>query len=208
MCLLTAISEQTIFLWTFIARQIAHTLEDIEEAEDTIGPPNASRQGSFFDSSVPTAAEQHKLSIEQEEMIKKAFQLFDSDGGGQMEEQELAGALFAMGFSTIHHHKMAKKLIGKYNGSLSIDSFTELMAGQLAGQNPEQKIRATFNKLCGSNPKVQTVNLQQLKAKVKELKIKLSDQEMISMISDVARSNKGEVDVEEFVHVLKKSTWT
>ena len=148
-----------------------------------------------------------ELSGEQKTMIQEVFHLFDTDGQGQLEEKELAGAIFAMGFSTNNHHKMAKNLISKYNGSLSLDQFAELMAGQLAGQDPEEKIKNTFAALCGNYPKVKTISLKLLKTKVKELHIKLTDMELESMIKDVASPETGEVGWEEYLQILSNSTW-
>ena len=148
-----------------------------------------------------------ELSGEQKTMIQEVFHLFDTDGQGQLEEKELAGAIFAMGFSTNNHHKMAKNLISKYNGSLSLDQFAELMAGQLAGQDPEEKIKNTFAALCGNYPKVKTISLKLLKTKVKELHIKLTEMELESMIKDVASPETGEVGWEEYLQILSNSTW-
>ena len=148
-----------------------------------------------------------ELSVEQKAMIQDVFHLFDTAGQGQLDEKELAGAIFAMGFSTNNHHKMAKNLISKYNGSLSLEQFTELMAGQLAGQDPEEKIKNTFAALCGSYPKVKTINLKLLKTKVKELHIKLTEMELESMIKDIDSSGTGEVGWEEYLQILNQSTW-
>ena len=140
-------------------------------------------------------------------MVQGVFKLFDADGQGKLEEGELAAAIFAMGFSTREHRTMAKDLVGQYSGSLSLEQFTELIGVQLAGRDPEEEIRATFAYICGDDPKNQTINFQVLKSKVAKLKIKLTDSELQSMIADADRSGRGEVGLEEYIQILKNSTW-
>jgi hypothetical protein len=48
---------------------------------------------------------------------------------------------------------------------------------------------------------------QVLRAAVTRLKMKISDAELQSMIDDADRSGQGEVGLEEYVHILKNSTW-
>ena len=204
-CTLMLLFVQTVFLWTFIARQIAHSQDHIavggEDDSFALSPHSSSQNLETPPVSLV------ELSVEQKTMIQEVFHLFDTDGQGQLEEKELAGAIFAMGFSTNNHHRMAKNLISKYNGSLSLEQFRELMAGQLAGQDPEEKIKNTFAALCGNYPKVKTINLKRLKTKVKELHIKLTEMELERMIKDVDSSGSGEVGWEEYLQILNQSTW-
>ncbi len=41
--------------------------------------------------------------VEQANMIEEIFNLFDTDGEQQLDEDELAAAIFAMGFSQCDH---------------------------------------------------------------------------------------------------------
>ena len=148
-------------------------------------------------------------SSEQALMLKEVFQLFDTDGKGQLGEKELASAIFAMGFSTQQHHKMAKTLLSQFseNGNLSLAQFTELIRGQVAGRDPEEQIKSTFTSLCGDNPNVTTINFERLKLKVRKLQIRLSDEELREMLSDADRNGDGELDLDEYILILKNSTW-
>jgi Ca2+-binding EF-hand superfamily protein len=140
---------QTIFLWTLVARQISSTYGKQTLAGDKVSELSES-QITTKDLSTHGTVE---LSDEQSSMIQEVFKLFDTDGRGKLAEVGLASAIFSMGFSTHNHHQMAESLLGQFSedGTLSLQQFTELMRGQLAGQDPEEEIRSTFVWLCGES---------------------------------------------------------
>jgi hypothetical protein len=45
--------------------------------------------------------------LAQEDMIREVFDLFDTDGQQQLDEEELASAIFALGFSQNDHVQVA-----------------------------------------------------------------------------------------------------
>ena len=200
---------QTIFLWTFIARKISqdqskeHSLGNVGMLEQA-SPTGQARKDPIRMTSI-------KLSDDKVTMIKEVFDLFNTDGQGGLEEDELASAIFAMGFSTSGHHKLAKELMGQISdgSSVSLEQFTELMRGHLAGRDPEEEIRSTFTCICekekGERAKI--IDMELLRAKVRRLHIKLSDEELRDMIADADRSGKGGVGLEEYMQILKQSTW-
>ena len=200
--------EQTIFLWSFITQMICQNKSDSERIESENDSFISTLTGSKKTMSFRTPGSKVELSLEQTKMMRDVFNLFDTDGMGSLEEGELATAIFAMGFSTSNHREMAKSLISQYNGSLNLEQFTELMGGQLAGSDPEEEIRNAFFSICGDYPKVQVVTFPVLKAKVKELKIVLSEAELHNMILDASSNKqKAEVGLEEYIQILKNSTW-
>jgi hypothetical protein len=154
-------------LWTFIARQLSSAIDEDVEAQSKAA--DVKSEGKAQAPASPSIAAQSGaglaslvLSKEEKDLFQAVFKLFDTDGEGKLEERELASAIYAMGFSTRDHRQMAKALIGKYNGSLTLPQFTELMGSQLAGRDPEEEIRATFALMCGEDPSVTAVNLQVL----------------------------------------------
>ena len=200
--LLTHVHAQTIFLWTLVARQISSTLgkQSSGGGDKQLGS-NTAAEHSTHDTI--------ELSDDQTAMIQEVFKLFDTDSKGKLTEVGLASAIFSMGFSTHNHHQMAQSLLSQFSddGTLSLQQFTELMRGQLAGQDPEEEIRSTFVWICGDYPKVQTINFERLKSRVRKLKIKLPDEEIQDMIKGADRDDDGMMDLQEYLHILKHSTW-
>jgi centrin-1 len=208
-------STQTVFLWTFVARQISMS--------DGFNPGETSEAHSGHRSQEPrspkSVKQAHtmsikspvKLSQEQVDMIHEVFSLFDTDGEGQLQEDELAAAIFAMGFSTRNHHKLARDFVSQIDRdgdrAVSLEEFTELMKGQLAGRDPEEEIRATFHAFCDHKPSVRSIDLERLRAKARQMEVRLTDEEIRDMIADADRDGGGDVDEEEYVHILKDSTW-
>jgi Ca2+-binding EF-hand superfamily protein len=82
----TACLLQIVFFWTLLARQIARYLEKFPHMR----PPMI----KVSDGQKKKIA----LSPQQEAHIKEIFDLFDTDGGGTMDAQELNSAMFALGF--------------------------------------------------------------------------------------------------------------
>ena len=150
------------------------------------------------------------MSPEQNNMIREVFNLFDTDGEGQLDEVELASAIFTMGFSSQNTEEMAAKFMDRMdtdgNRRISIHEFTQLLQGQLAGRDPEEEIRATFAAFFDSGLK-ESIDLSLLKKMTMELGISLLDKELDDMIKDADRNGVGGVDEEEYVRILKHSTW-
>ena len=196
-----------------MARQISMSL-DRQNAESSLpiseAEPGSPQAYSNFKKS-PGKTRFIELSQQQTDMIREVFELFDTDGEGKLQEDELASALFAMGISTRNHHKMARDLVTQIDEdgdrNISLEEFTALMRGKLAGRDPEEEIRATFEAFCDYDPSVSSISLERLQAKSRKLQIRLTEEEMRHMIADADRNSGGDVDEEEYVHILKNSTW-
>ncbi len=144
-----------MFFWTLLARQISRFF-----AKHPARRPR-----------LPMRAEgsQHwsiELSQQQETQIKEIFNLFDTDGGGTIDAQELSAAMFALGFQSRNGTSPARTSISqsgnfKHEESLTesgvldkiskdtekgvdLEEFTAMMKGELLGRDPQEEIRATF----------------------------------------------------------------
>jgi Ca2+-binding EF-hand superfamily protein len=219
---------QTTFFWTLIARQISQAL-DSESAGShhhnrslVIKPPPelTTAQASVL---TPSKHQHVKLTEEQKNMIKEVFHLFDTrtegvddnDSGREeedkdrsgLDESEFSAAIKAMGFSSRHHKKMAKSLMSKVDTDgdnlVSLEEFTSLMEGQLAGRDPNEEMNAIFAAFVdyAENGRITKLRLAEV---AEHIGVKLSDDELNSMFDDYAG---GGIDQQEFVEILKHSTW-
>ena len=83
--------------------------------------------------------------------IREIFELFDTDGGGCIDQKELQFAMTALGFQTQNRDRQDKHqeavevmntLIG--DGKVTLEEFTALMTGELGGQDPYEEARSVF----------------------------------------------------------------
>ena len=213
---------QTVFLWTLVAREISHAIPTGSKMQDHVV------HSVLTTSDMPSKrskASGMELSPEQQKMIRDLFELFDTDGEQRLDEGELAAAIFAMGFSSQNHHQMASKFIDKLaidgNRTIDLDQFTELMKSELTGRDPEEEIRATFARFATLVPESRSlvpslaaegsegggINLEQLKCMSRTLGLLLTEDELENMIKDADRNGGGDVDEDEYVQILKNSTW-
>ena len=122
---------QAIFFWTLIVRQITCCFEGNPQLR-----PSATPLGQAIDTA---NYKRTALSSAQATQIKEIFELFDTDGGGNIDRKELQFAMTALGFQTKEHHHRREKheeamevmndLIG--DGKVTLEEFTALMTGEL-----------------------------------------------------------------------------
>jgi Ca2+-binding EF-hand superfamily protein len=164
-------------------------------------------------SAAPAQSQRHlavELSEQQLGLIKEVFDLFDTEGLGRLNEAEFASAIRAMGFSSHHHRRMAKDLMRRVDVdgdcSITLDEFTSLMEGQLTGRDPEEEINATFAAFVRGTGVV-GITAQRLAQVAREVGVKLEEAELAGMFADADTDGSGDVSKEEYVHILKHSTW-
>lgn len=69
------------------------------------------------------------LTSEQEQELREAFELFDTDGSGTISSKELKTAMRALGFhpTDAEVQKMTADIDPRGSGAISFDEFTELV---------------------------------------------------------------------------------
>ncbi len=94
------------------------------------------------------------LSKEQADQIREIFELFDTDGGGCIDQRELQFAMTALGFQTKENQRSSKHrealevmdtLVG--DGKVTLEEFSALMTGEIGGQDPYEEARTVFTVL-------------------------------------------------------------
>ncbi len=119
------------------------------------------------------------LSPAQAAQIEEIFQLFDTDGTGCIEREEIKFALSALGFHTIagkgnHPDYMAafQAILG--DGKVTLDEFSALMTGEIGGHKPYEEARAVFALLSrsdGDEAKNELITLGKLEAVCTECQV-------------------------------------
>merc|ERR1711885_100297 len=89
---------------------------------------------------------QKELTEEQKQEIKEAFDLFDTDGSGNIDSKELKVAMRALGFEP--KREEIKKLISEVDkdgsGVIEYHEFAEMMTQKMAERDPREEMMKAF----------------------------------------------------------------
>ena len=145
------------------------------------------------------------LTREQVDEIRSAFELFDKDNSGNIDVNELRDAMKALGIYLKKDEvkEMMRNVDKDGSGSIELDEFMALMAEKISERNPEEELRKAFRIFDDDdNGKISFDNLKKVAGELNEA---VSDAELRDMIREADRNGDGEVDIEEFIEVMKKA---
>ncbi|KAK4346497.1 hypothetical protein RND71_032836 [Anisodus tanguticus] len=118
------------------------------------------------------------LTQQKRQEIKEAFELFDTDGSGTIDARELNVAMRALGFE---------------------------MTEQIGERDTKEELARAFNILDqDKNGKISAADIQQI---AKELGEKFTAREIQEMIEEADRDRDGEVSAEEFMMMMRKTSY-
>ena len=145
------------------------------------------------------------LTEEQRQEIKEAFDLFDTDGSGNIDAKELKVAMRALGFEP--KKEEIKKMISEVDphgeGLVPFDAFMDLMTTKMAERDPREEMLKAFRLF--DEDESGKISFKNLKRVAKELGENMSDEEIHEMIEEADRDGDGEINEEEFVRIMKKT---
>merc|ERR1712151_1137089 len=89
---------------------------------------------------------QTALSEEQKNEIKEAFELFDADGSGQIDVEELKIATRALGFEPKKGEieAMIASVDDDGSGQIGFDEFLRMMTNKILNRDPEEELHKAF----------------------------------------------------------------
>ncbi|XP_063909615.1 uncharacterized protein LOC135127162 isoform X2 [Zophobas morio] len=147
-----------------------------------------------------------ELTEEQKHDIKEAFDLFDTDGTGKIDAKDLKVAIRALGFEPKKEEikKMIADVDVKGTGKLSFDDFVQLMTLKMAEKDSKEEIMKAFRLF--DDDETGKISFKNLKRVAKELGENLTDEELQEMIDEADRDGDGEINQEEFLRIMKKTS--
>uniref|UniRef100_A0A1A9WL98 EF-hand domain-containing protein n=1 Tax=Glossina brevipalpis TaxID=37001 RepID=A0A1A9WL98_9MUSC len=147
-----------------------------------------------------------ELSEAQKIDIKEAFDLFDIECTGFIEEKELKVAIRALGFEPKKEEikRMIDDIDRDGTARISFDDFLHLMTLKMAEKDTKEEILKAFRLFDddGSGK----ITFKNLKRVARELGEKLTDEELREMIDETDLDGDGEVDQEEFLRMMRRTT--
>ncbi|KRX00679.1 hypothetical protein PPERSA_00906 [Pseudocohnilembus persalinus] len=146
-----------------------------------------------------------ELSEEQKQEIKEAFDLFDTDGTGNIDAKELKVAMRALGFEPKKEEikKMIQDVDREGKGVIEFQDFLELMTQKMAERDPREEILKAFRLFDDDN--TGRISLKNLKRVARELGETMTEDELQEMIDEADRDGDGEISEEEFIRIMKKT---
>merc|ERR1712029_930040 len=146
------------------------------------------------------------ITEEQKADIKEAFSLFDSNGPGFIDSKDLKVAMRALGFEPRKEEikKMIAEVDKESSGKLNLDSFMMLMANKMSEKDTKEEILKAFKLF--DDDDTGKINFSNLKRVAAELGENLTDEELQEMIDEADRDGDGEVNQDEFLRIMKKTS--
>merc|ERR1719286_97761 len=89
-------------------------------------------------------------------------------------------------------------------GSLTFDNFLSLMARKISEKDSKEEILKAFKLF--DDDETGKISFENLKRVAKELGENLTDEELQEMIDEADRDGDGEVNQEEFLRIMKKTS--
>lgn len=147
-----------------------------------------------------------ELSEEQKADIKEAFNMFDTTGSGVIDIKELKVAIRALGFEPKKEEikRMIADIDKEGTGKLAYADFLELMTQKMTEKDSNEEILKAFRLF--DDDETGRISFKNLKRVAKELGENLTDEELREMIDEADMDGDGEVNQEEFLRIMKKTS--
>ena len=145
------------------------------------------------------------LDEEAVEEIKEAFNLFDTDGKGNIDVRELKAAFRALGFQVKKAEirqlfvDMDKDLS---SATITYDEFVEMVTPRMLNRDSREEIMKVFALFDDDN--TGAISFKNLKRVATELGENLTDDELQEMVDEADRDGDGVINDEEFYRVMRK----
>ncbi|XP_026136080.1 caltractin [Carassius auratus] len=146
------------------------------------------------------------LTEEQRQEIKEAFDLFDTDGSGNIDVKELKVAMRALGFEPKKEEikKMIADIDKEGSGVISFNDFLSMMTQKMSEKDSKEEILKAFRLF--DDDCTGKISFKNLKRVAKELGENLTDEELQEMIDEADRDGDGEINEQEFLRIMKKTS--
>jgi len=147
-----------------------------------------------------------ELTEEQKQEIKEAFDLFDTDGSENIDAKELKVAMRALGFEPKKEEikKMISDIDKDGTGTIDFNEFLEMMTAKMSERDSKEEILKAFRLF--DDDETGKISLKNLRRVAKEIGENMTDEELQEMIEEADRDGDGEIDQDEFLRIMKKTS--
>jgi len=147
---------------------------------------------------------QTELDDKQKQEIKEAFDLFDTDGSGNIDVKELTVAMKALGCEPKpgEIEKMIADVDDDGGGEIGFDEFLKMMTHKILNKDPKEDMLKAFRLF--DDDSTGFVTFKNLKRVAKETNQTLDDTELEEMMTDADKDGDGQLNEEEWLIMMKK----
>jgi centrin-1 len=155
----------------------------------------------------PKKYERPGLTEDEIEEIKEAFDLFDTDGSGQIDPKELKAAMQSLGFEAKNQtiFQMISDLDKNKSGTIEFDEFLDMMTARMSDKDTREDINKVFRLFDDDN--TGTVTLRNLRRVARELGETMTDDELQEMVDRADSNGDGAVTLDDFYNIMTKKTF-
>mmetsp|Transcript_13589 Transcript_13589/g.9773 ORF Transcript_13589/g.9773 Transcript_13589/m.9773 type:complete len:193 (+) Transcript_13589:58-636(+) len=153
------------------------------------------------------APAKNKQGLDEEAMeeIKEAFNLFDTEGKGNIDVRELKAAFRALGFQ-VKKAEIRQMFVDMdkdlSSATVTFDEFVEMVTPKMQNRDSREEIMKVFSLFDDDN--TGAISFRNLKRVATELGENLTDDELQEMIDEADRDGDGLINEEEFYRVMRK----
>merc|ERR1712166_891513 len=166
---------------------------------------NINFMASYKKTTLTRPKKRTELTEEQKQEIKEAFDLFDTDGSGNIDQKELKVAMRALGFEP--KREEIKKMIADVDkdgsGVIEYPEFMDMMTQKMAERDPREEMMKAFRLF--DDDDTGKINFPNLRRVAKELGENMTDEEIQEMIDEADRDGDGEINEDEFMRIMRKT---
>merc|ERR1719219_562296 len=147
-----------------------------------------------------------ELTEEQKQEIREAFDLFDTDGSGNIDAKELKVAMRALGFEPKKDEikKMIADIDKDGSGTIDFQEFLEMMTTKMSEKDSREEILKAFRLF--DDDETGFITLKNLRRVSKEIGENMSDEELQEMIDEADRDGDGQINEDEFLRIMQKTS--
>ena len=147
-----------------------------------------------------------ELSEEQKQEIKEAFDLFDTDGSEKIDAKELKVAMRALGFEPKKEEikKMIADIDKDGSGQIDFADFLDMMTAKMQERDGKEEVLKAFRLF--DDDETGKISLKNLRRVAKEIGEVMTEEELQEMIEEADLDGDGEIDQEEFLRIMKKTS--
>jgi centrin-1 len=139
---------------------------------------------------------------------RDAFNMFDTDGDGVINQTDLKVALNTLGFEFTDPEieRFIAEMDPDGSGVISFPNFSELIHSQMSQRETVGQLQEAFDLL--DDDHTGKISFNNLKSIAQELGETLTDQELKEMISEADTDNDGEISFDEFVALIRTASFS
>ncbi|XP_033930181.1 caltractin [Melopsittacus undulatus] len=147
-----------------------------------------------------------ELTEEQKRDIRKAFDILDTDGDGRVDVKELKVTMRALGYEPRREEikKMVSEIDKEGTGKISFSGFLRVITQKMVEKDSKEEILKVFKLF--DDDETGKISFKNLKRVAKELGENLTDEELQEMINEVDRDEDGQVNEQEFLSIMSKTS--